>query len=151
MQARPTTPQILDDLAREVRDELIPRIDDPALRVNLEMMEQLLAAAAVRSAHEIAWMHDEVEAMIDYATDVADRLDDAVTHAALAAYESDRSSSLHLDDQVQNYSLAGEAFGLALEAASTDAELLERGAELIRRRRDTETLIRPGFVFPGRS
>ena len=52
---------------------------------------------------------------------------------------------------MENYSLAGEAFGLALEVAGEDEELLGRGAALVRNRRDTETLIRPGFVFPGRS
>ena len=31
MQARPTTEQILNDLAREVRDTLIPGCDDPAM------------------------------------------------------------------------------------------------------------------------
>ena len=54
MQARPTTDQILRDLAREVREELIPAVDDPALQVNLEMMEQLLAAGAkVEQQHSL--------------------------------------------------------------------------------------------------
>ena len=70
MQARPTTEQILNDLAREVRDTLIPGCDDPAMVPNLQMMEQLLTAAAVRSAHEIAWMNDEGAAAVGLARDV---------------------------------------------------------------------------------
>lgn len=151
MLARPTTDQILDDLAREVRDALIPATADPAMRVNLEMMEQLLAAAAVRAGHEIAWMHDEVETMIAYAADVADELDDEATRSALEAYERGRSDSLHLRDQVENYSLAGEALGRAIEAAGDHPELLSRGADIVRARKDTEALVRPGFYFPGRS
>ena len=58
MLSKPTTDTILEDLAREVREQILPLIDDPAVRVNLEMMEQLLTAAAVRAAHEIAWMAD---------------------------------------------------------------------------------------------
>lgn len=151
MQARPTTDQILRDLAREVRDELIPAIEDPALRVNLEMMEQLLTAAAVRSAHEIAWMADEVSAITAYARDVVETLGDDATAKALATFDHERTDSLHLVDQVANYSLAGEAFGKALEAAGGHERLGPEGAALVRARRDTETEIRPGFYFPGRS
>ena len=151
MQARPTTDQILNDLAREVRDELIPAIDDPALRVNLEMMEQLLTAAAVRAAHEIAWMAEEVTAITAYAREVSATVGDDATAAALAAFDNGRSDSLHLADQVENYSLAGEAFGRALEAAADHERLGPEGADLVRARRDTETDIRPGFYFPGRS
>lgn len=151
MLARPTTSQILDDLAREVRESLIPGTDDPAVRVNLEMMEQLLAAAAVRAGHEIAWMHEEGDAIVAFARDVAEATADPVTLEALETYDAGRSGSLHLDDQVENYSLASEAFGRAIEAAAADPDLLARGTALIRARRDHETEIRPGFYFPGRS
>lgn len=150
MQARPTTEQILNDLAREVRDTLIPGCDDPAMVPNLQMMEQLLTAAAVRSAHEIAWMNDEGAAAVGLARDVVATTGDEATAAALAAYDEGRSDSLHLDDQVENYSLAGEALGRAIEAADGHPDLVARANELIRARRDTETEIRPGFFFPGR-
>ena len=150
MQSRPTTEQILNDLARELRDEVIPRESDPANVPILQMMEQLLTATAVRAGHEIAWMNEEIEAAIPYVRDVVSATADEAAAAALAAYDDGRSDSLHLDDQVENYSLASEALGLALEACADDAELSARGAELIRARRDTETEIRPGFFFPGR-
>ena len=150
MQARPTTEQILNDLAREVRDTLIPGCDDPAMVPNLQMMEQLLTAAAVRSTHEIAWMNDEGAAAVGLARDVVATTGDEATAAALAAYDEGRSDSLHLDDQVENYSLAGEALGRAIEAADGHPHLVSRANDLIRARRDTETQIRPGFFFPGR-
>ena len=150
MLTRPTTAQILHDIAREVRDNLIPAIDDPALTVNLEMMEQLLTAAAVRAAHEIAWMNEEGDAIVAFARDVAASTSDAATIAALDAYDQGRTDSLHLDDQVEMYSLAGEAFGRALEAA-IEPDQRAQGAALIRARRDNETAIRPGFYFPGRA
>ena len=87
MQSRPTTDAILTDLAREVREEIMPLIDDPAVRVNLEMMDQLLTAAAVRSAHEIAWMNDEIADMTEFAQKVHDRTGDA----SLATFPSNRS------------------------------------------------------------
>lgn len=150
MQARPTTEQILNDLAREIRDTLIPTCDDPAMVPNLQMMEQLLTAAAVRSAHEIAWMNEEGDAAVALARDVVAATGDEATAAALAAYDDGCSDSLHLDDQVENYSLAGEALGRAIEAVDGHPELAARANELIRARRDTETEIRPGFFFPGR-
>lgn len=150
MQARPTTAQILNDLAREVRDSLIPTCADPAMVPNLQMMEQLLTAAAVRSAHEIAWMNEEGDAAIALARDVVALTGDEATAGALAAFDDGRSDSLHLDDQVENYSLAGEALGRAIEAVDGHPELAARANELIRARRDNETEIRPDFFFPGR-
>lgn len=150
MQARPTTEQILNDLAREIRDALIPTCDDPAMVPNLQMMEQLLTAAAVRSAHEIAWMNEEGDAAVALARDVVAATGDEATAAALAEYDDGRSDSLHLDDQVENYSLAGEALGRAIEAVEGHPDLAARANELIRARRDTETLVRPDFFFPGR-
>lgn len=153
MQSRPTTEQILADLAREVRENLMPAIDDPALRVNLEMMEQLLAACAVRSAHEIAWMQRECEEIEALAEKALERLEAPAVTAALATCRDQRSDSLHLDDRVENYHLAGEVFGAVIEAVADadDAELTEDVAALIRSRRDTEGDLRPGFYFPGRS
>ena len=149
MHARPTTEQILNDLAREVRDELIPRESDPANVPILQMMEQLLTATAVRAGHEIAWMNEEIDAAIPFVRDVVAATGNASATEALAAYDDGRSDSLHLDDQVENYSLASEALGVAIEACADDADLSARGADLIRSRRDAETEIRPGFFFPG--
>ena len=56
MITRPTTEQILADCAREVRETLLPAITDAGLRVQLEMLEQVLAQCALRAGHEMAWM-----------------------------------------------------------------------------------------------
>ena len=39
MISRPTTQQLLDDCARELREGVIPLLSDPGLVVNLQMME----------------------------------------------------------------------------------------------------------------
>ena len=121
MIARPTTQQLLDDCAREVRDTLMPIVDNPAVRVRLEMLEQLLSSCAVRAAHEMAWMAEECEQLERFAADVAAVFPDAdEVSAALDEYRraaaSPTGSSLHLDDRVCLYDLAGQAFGAALEA-----------------------------------
>lgn len=153
MHGRPTTEQLLNDIARELRESVMPAVGDPALVVNLEMLEQLLTSCAVRAAHEIAWMAEECDEIEAFAADVADRLGCTATAQALSAYRDGRSDSLHLDDRVENYHLASEAFGKAIDAvfAADDAELSERCAALVRARRDHETELRPGFYFPGRS
>jgi hypothetical protein len=158
MIARPTTQQLLDDCAREVRDTIMPLVDDPAVRVRLEMLEQLLASCAVRSAHESAWMAEECDAMEAFADEVVAALPeaDAVT-VALDEYRravaSPTGASLHLDDRVRLYDLAGQAFGAALEAAMARShpQLATRARDLIHARVDREADCRPGFYFPGRS
>jgi hypothetical protein len=59
----PTTQQLLEDCARELRDDVIPAISDPTVIVNLQMMELVLQSCALRAGHEIAWMADEVAAI----------------------------------------------------------------------------------------
>lgn len=154
MQALPTTQQLLDDLARELRETLMPAVaHDAALVVNLEMMEQLLTSCAVRAGHEIAWMTSEADAMVAYARDVARELDDSAVTACLAHYDTGVTDSLLLADRARNYHLAGEAFAAALEAAmAADHDpFTERGRTLIATRVATEERLRPGFYFPGRS
>ena len=156
--ARPTTQQLLDDCAREVRDTIMPIVDDPAVRVRLEMLEQLLSSCAVRAAHEMAWMAEECERLERFAADVVAVFPDAdEVSVALDEYRraaaSPTGSSLHLDDRVRLYDLAGQAFGAALEVAmaSGHAELAAEAKAVIHARVDREAECRPGFYFPGRS
>lgn len=154
MQALPTTQQLLDDLARAVRETLMPALAaDPALVVNLEMMEQLLTSCAIRAGNEIAWLTAESDAMVGYAREVAGQLGGAAVVASLAAFDTGVSDSLLLVDRARNYHLAGEAFGDALEAAMAAGqhELIEQGRAIIATRVANEERLRPGFYFPGRS
>jgi hypothetical protein len=151
MITRPTTQQLLEDCARELRDDVIPAISDPTVIVNLQMMELVLQSCALRAGHEIAWMADEVAAIDAYVTDVA--VHHAEVTAALAALRDAPSTSLHLADRADQYHLAGEALAQAVEAclAADDKALLRRGIDLLQSRRSRETELRPNFYFPGRS
>jgi hypothetical protein len=155
MITRPTTEQILNDCAREVRETLMPAVTDPGLTVTLEMLEQVLAQCALRAGHEMAWMADEINVIEPYVAAVVDALgpDAAAAATALDALRGGRTTSLHLDDRCAEYHLASEALSSALEAcvAADHRELTARGVSLLEARRDRETELRPNFFFPGRA
>lgn len=151
MIGRPTTQQLLEDCARELREGVIPNLSDASLIVNLQMMDLVLQSCALRAGHEIAWMAEEVAAIDAY-------VDDVVTAhpsvgPALAALRAAPSTSQHLDDRADEYHLAGEALAQAIEAAmaADDIARQQAGIDLLQARRARETELRPNFTFPGRS
>jgi hypothetical protein len=151
--SRPTTAQILDDCARELRETVAPAVTDPTVRIRLEMVEQLVASCAVRAAHEISWMEAECVVMEAYAADVLATLgDEGRLGERLEAYRSERARSLELEDRVAEYDRAGRAFAVALELAMHRGhdELSARAREIVTQRRNRETETRPGFYLPGR-
>jgi hypothetical protein len=115
------------------------------------MMENVLRNAATRAAHEVAWMTEEIDAMLDYARDVADGVGSPATSAALVA-AGDGQGALHLADVVRRYSAAGEAFSCALEAAiaSGDQTLAKRGVDLLQLRTDREQEVKGEWAMIGR-
>ena len=151
MIARPTTQQLLEDCARELREDVIPVLTDANVIVNLQMMELVLQSCALRAGHEIAWMAEEVAAIDVYVADVA------AAHVSVApvqgALRASPAASLHLTDRADQYHLAGEALAQAVEVclAADDKPLLRRGIDLLQARRSRETELRPNFYFPGRS
>jgi hypothetical protein len=151
--SRPTTQQLLDDCARELRESIMPLVTDPAARVRLEMMEQIIASCALRSTHEHAWMADECVEMEAYAVAVRDTFGDDGVGALIDRYHSERRGGLELDDCVHDYDLAGRAFAAALALAMQrgDTALTARARELALARNDREGVLRPNFYFPGRS
>ena len=52
-------------------DDVLPTITDEPARVAVQMIQQLLRGAAVRAAHEIAWMHEEIAAIREAAAPFA--------------------------------------------------------------------------------
>jgi hypothetical protein len=151
--SRPTTTQILDDCARELRETIAPAVTDPTVRIRLEMLEQLVASCAVRAAHEISWMDAECDVMEAYAAEVLATLgDDGHLGERLEAYRSQRSAGLDLEDRVADYDRAGRAFAVALELAMhrRHHELAARAREIVTERRNRESETRPGFYLPGR-
>ena len=153
MITRPTTAQILEDCAREVRETVAPAVTDPTVRVRLEMLEQLLASCAVRAGFEMAWMAEETAEMVRLTEQVVTATADARVAALHATWLEGRTDSLVLEDRIADYDRAGRAFAAALEVAmhSTLDELVEQVRVIIGHRRDHETSTRPGFYLPGRS
>ncbi len=153
MISRPTTDQLLRNVASELGSRIHPAVADPGLEVVVEMLQQIVVSCAVRCAHEIAWLREEEGAMVAYATDVVEALPSAdAVRAALATWEAGRDGGLHLDQVVADYSLAGEALSCALEAAlaAGHGDLSARAGALVATRVERETQIRGDFVMSGR-
>ena len=137
MIAKPTTEQILNDCSRELMEVVLPAVSDETVAVTIYMMDLVLRNAAVRAAHEIAWMTDEIGELEAFA--------DGSTPA-----EAD--GSLHLDDVVERYRRASEAFSRAMEeaVAAGDDERTQRGAALMAHRVEREQEVMCGWSPVGR-
>ena len=153
MLSQPTTDQILADCRNELLTTIDGAVTDPAVKIAIQMMENVLRNCAMRAAHEIAWMREETDAMIEFARSVAasGASTDALMHA-LAAHDAGRSDSLHLDDVVATYSLAGECLSVALESslAADDADLVIAGRALLEQRLAHELEIMGEWTMVGR-
>ena len=71
MLSRPTTEQILLDCCRELMTAVLPALTDETAQVSVIMVETVLRNAAVRAAHEVAWMREETAEIESYAQAVA--------------------------------------------------------------------------------
>jgi hypothetical protein len=137
MIAKPTTEQILNDCSRELMEVVLPAVTDETVVVAIYMMDLVLRNAAVRAAHEIAWMTDEIGELEAFAG---------------GATTAGADGSLHLDDVVERYGRASEAFSRAMEAAvaAGDEERTERGAALMAHRVEREQEVMCGWSPVGR-
>jgi hypothetical protein len=154
MLSRPTTEQILLDCRDELMATILPAVGDGPAQVAVQMMENVLRNCATRAAHEIAWMREEEAAAVAFAERVAaSPAAGAAVVAALDAYRTGRSESLHLDDVCATYDLAGGCLGAALDAAMAagDAELTAAGRALLDVRLEHETAIMGEWAFVGRA
>ena len=153
MISQPTTDQILLDCRRELLEVIKPAVASDAVQVSIDMLENVLRNCATRAANEIAWMTAESSTIVDYAREVvaAGHETDALT-AALEAFDAGASSDLDLDSVTSAYSLAGEAFSCAIEAAiaAGDGSLSTRASELLQQRVDRELEIMGEWGFVGR-
>ncbi len=100
MFTRPTTEQMLDVIANELLETVLVELPPGPAHVLMEQVDQLMRSCARRSAHEIAWIHDEV-ATIGQAVD----------------RDFGSPASLHLDDVVTWYDGASRALSEAVEEA----------------------------------
>jgi hypothetical protein len=149
---RPTTDALIEDCCRELMEGILPGLTDETLKLRLIMTETVLRNAAVRAAHEIAWMREETTALLDYAGRVAARHGSESLRAALAQAEAGSADSLHLADVADRYERAGQAFTAALAAAQEagDADLVAEARELLRDRIATEKEVMATYEVVGR-
>ena len=152
MITRPTTDGLIEDCCRELMEGILPGLTDETLKLRLIMTETVLRNAAVRAAHEIAWMREETAALMAYAGRVAARHGSEPLQAALADAEAGPADSLHLADVADVYERAGQAFAAALAAAQQagDADLVAQARELLRDRIATEKEVMATYAVVGR-
>jgi hypothetical protein len=152
MITRPTTDVLIEDCCRELIEAILPGLTDETLKLRLVMTETVMRNAAVRAAHEIAWMREETAALTVYAAQVAARHGSEPLRAALAAAQAGPADSLHLADVAERYERAGQAFAAALAAAQEagDAELVAEARELLRERIATEKEVMATYAVVGR-
>ena len=140
MLSQPTTDQLLYGIQSDLATTVIPALPEGPAKVMAQMMHQIIRGAAVRAAHEIAWMHEEI-AEIEAA---ASRYDaDPAVAAARGELAAADATSLHLADVQQRYSLAGEVLSCAFEVAyrEGDAAGIEDLRAVLQRRSDREMQI----------
>ncbi len=148
MLARPTTDQVLLGIVDSLTDDVMPALADEPARVAVQMMQQLLRSAAVRAAHEIAWMADEIATIRALAAD----FDDGDVREALAALAELDATSLHLADAQARYDRASEVLSRCIDAAyaSGSADQRDRVNEVLDARSAHEMAIVGQFDLVGR-
>ncbi len=152
MITRPTTDALIEDCCRELMEGILPGLTDETLKLRLVMTETVLRNAAVRAAHEIAWMREETAALLAYARRVAARHGGAPLRAVLAGAAAGPAGSLHLADVADCYERAGQAFAAALAAAQEAgaADLVAQAREVLRDRIATEKEVMAAYEVIGR-
>jgi fructose-specific component phosphotransferase system IIB-like protein len=144
----PSTEELLLNCCHVLLDDVLPLVDDETVQAQVHMLDTVLRAAALRSAHEIAWMRDERDAMARFARTVAAFVPaSAELESALAALSAEPGESLHLAEASADYRQASEAFSAALEDArrAGDEELKAAAVQLLDARVDHERAIRGGW------
>ncbi len=152
MISKPTTEQILLDCSRELMEVVLPAVSDETAQVAVFMLDLVLRNSAVRAAHEIAWMLEEIDELSAFAEAVNDAIPDAPGLREALGDLAKPLASLHLDDVVERYRQASEASSRAIEAAvgAGNAELVRRGAALMERRVEHEQEAMCGWSPVGR-
>lgn len=149
MNIRPSTPQILRDLAEELNREIMPLLSDSTDQIRLHMIAAVLGQCAVRAGSEIAVTKQETAEYRHYAASVVAATGHDGVRAALDAVPS--PTDLHLDVVLAEYAKASDAFALALEVAMDEGltDLVTRGEELLKQRVSNEQLM-AGVATAGR-
>ena len=123
MLTQPTTDKILLAIANDLNTVVLPAVDDEQAKVLLGQIDQLLRRLSRRSATEIAWMTEEINAI----NEVLGREDRGVT-------------SLLLADVAAEYSEASGALGEAIDEAfaANDEDMIKKLKNLLSLRIEKE-------------
>jgi hypothetical protein len=150
--SRPTTEQVLLDCCRVLEHDVLPGLADETMRVRVVMLGKVLRNAAVRAAHEVAWMCEETAQIEAYARAVAASAGSDGLRAALDDLAAGPRDSLHLADVVELYVRASEVLSVALEAALANGadELVRQGEFLLSARLGHENDVVGGWNSVGR-
>ena len=150
---RPTTDELIADCCRELTEHVLPALTDETLQVRLVMTETVLRNAAVRAAHEIAWLREETDspARLRALGRRAPCPSDDVS-AALVAVDAGPRASLHLADVVvglrpRRAGVRRRARGRAARGAD---DLVAAARDLLRARIDREKQVMATYAVVGR-
>ena len=148
MRPVPSTDQLLRSCADQI-SALIPKLSDETDQAAAGMVVVALGNCAIRSANEIAWMHQEATDYREFAGHVARETDDA---GLLQDSTATGAASLHLaavsDDYLAASRLMSRAVRLAL--ASGREDLIARAEELLDDRLNREEEVRAAYADVGR-
>ena len=152
MISRPTTEQLLLDCATELMQGVLPAVTDPNAIVRIYMIEQVLRNAAVRCAHEIDWMREEVPPIEAFARAVQAVAPNEDVAALLARLDFSDEESLALDAVVERYQRAGEVLSSALETTVLAglSDLQNTGEDILEARLARERDVMAGWSPTGR-
>jgi hypothetical protein len=141
MITRPTSAQLIDQVRRELAEDVAPKVADPQTLGSLQMIDHILRTLSVRAEHEIEWMLDEIDDIERVAGRVADELPDAgAVGEALDALRTSAYGSRSTNDVTERYALASEALSRAVEATvATPGPLRDEVSTLLDRRLQHET------------
>lgn len=136
----PTTDHAITGIIDDLDAVVLPALRDEPARLAVQMMQQILRGAAVRAAHEIAWMHEEIAEI----SAASNRLvDDPAVAEARRALDGQAATSLHLADMQARYALASDVLSCSIEAAyaAGDASAIAELHAVLQRRSDHEMQI----------
>ena len=153
MISRPTTSQLIDAICTALSNTVAPAITDATVQVQLSMAISVLQTTAVRSSNELAWMHEERDAIEEGARRLLQALPDATALSeALTTYVDGKTNSLYLDQAQADYARASEVLSCAVEAAyaSDDADHIAAVGRLMDQRHANQQTVTGQFTALGR-
>lgn len=154
MITQPTIPQLLGSISEELTDRVLPLLEDPTIKINVEMVTALLSALTVRTENEIAWMLEEAAAIEAAATELLPSLNDSASvTTALEAHRASPPESMRLSHVSASYQRASELLSCVAEAAfeTGDETAIAQVQSLIDSRLATENEAIGEFIAVGRS